>query len=84
MKRPKPQAKTPKLATARKTCSARVAVALNRVLVMGSLKGEGGGPIVVETVAAWREFIAAHRPTQTRFMAAVVELLEAARADARS
>ena len=78
-KTPKPQAKAAKLAT----CSARVAVALDRVLVMGSLKGEGGGPVIDGTIGLWRAFIGEH-PTQTRFMAAVVELLEAAQADARA
>ena len=82
-KRWKPQAKAAKLATTRKTCSARVAVALDRVLVMGSLKGETGGPVIDGTIGLWRAFIVAH-PTQTRFMAAVVDLLEAAQADARS
>jgi hypothetical protein len=83
MKRPKAQPKTAQVAKPRKTCSQRVATALDRVLVMGSLKGEGGGPVIEGTIGRWREFIAAH-PTQTRFMAAVVELLEAAQADARS
>ena len=82
-KTPKPQAKAAKLATVRKTCSERVAVALDRVLVMGSLKGETGGPVIDGTIGLWRAFIGEH-PTQTRFMAAVVELLEAAQADARS
>ena len=82
-KTPKPQAKAAKLATARGTCSARVAVAIDRVLVMGSLKGEKGGPVIDGTIGLWRAFIVAH-PTRTRFMAAVVELLEAAQADARS
>lgn len=82
-KTPKPQAKAAKLATKRGTCSARVAVAIDRVLVMGSLRCEAGGPVIDGTIALWRAFIVAH-PTQTRFMAAVVELLEAAQADGRS
>jgi hypothetical protein len=81
---PKAQPKTAQVAKPRKTCSQRVATAIDAVLVTGSLKGEKGGPIVAETIATWREFIAANRPTQTRFLSAVVELLEAAQADARS